>query len=435
MTDTVAAFLGALAETERLDPERMRLYQRRLLDRLLRHARAETDFYRDRLAPLFRDDDSIDWDRWREVPILTRAVAQESFDALVARTVPPHVGKAIEDTTSGSTGKPFRHFTSQIQVSASAIANERFFRWHQLDPTALTAQLRAAENDPDTAYPHGRFATGWRPGHPGSRAATLSIAGISIEQQIEWLSRVRPTYLIAYPSNLQEMARIARAGGVKLDLDGVLTFGEMTTPDAYEAIRDYFGCRPLDRYGSTEVGLVSATCPHSGRQHVMAELVLVEIVGEDGKPVPPGVPGRVVTTPFYNFAMPLIRYDIGDYAAFSSEACGCGRTLPTLSAIYGRARNVFRYMDGSSGWPVVRSREIGAFVPHRQYQLVQVARDRLELRYVPIAAHQANDMRGLTEYVRKRLHPSVSITTVAMDEIPRSKGGKYEDCVSLVAAR
>jgi phenylacetate-CoA ligase len=228
------------------------------------------------------------------------------------------------------------------------------------------------------------------------------------------------------------MAKVATAHGTDVRLAAVMTFGEMISPDAREAIRDYFGRDPIDRYAATEAGLIAATCPHSGQYHVMAELMLLEIVDEDGAPSRPGADGRVIVTPFYNLAMPLIRYEIGDYATVAAEPCGCGRTLPTLSAIRGRSRAVFRYVDGSSGWPVVRSRQIAQFVPHRQYQLVQVALDRLELRYVPIAADQANDLPGLTAYVRRRLHPSLSIGTVAMPAITRSPGGKYEDCLSLV---
>src|SRR5262245_21467411 len=70
-------FLAALDQTQWLSADRLQLYQRRLLDRLLRHARAETEFYADRLAPLFRGDDSIDWDGWQEIPILRRELAQE----------------------------------------------------------------------------------------------------------------------------------------------------------------------------------------------------------------------------------------------------------------------------------------------------------------------------------------------------------------------
>src|SRR5690606_29982888 len=78
-----AAFLAALEETQYLAPRRLKAYQRRLLEILLRHARAETDFYRERLRPLFRTDGSIDWEGWEEVPILGRRDVQEHFSALV----------------------------------------------------------------------------------------------------------------------------------------------------------------------------------------------------------------------------------------------------------------------------------------------------------------------------------------------------------------
>ena len=107
----IAKFLAALEETQYLAPERMEAYQRRLLDRLLRHARSQTAFYADRLAPLFRPDDSIDWDRWTDIPILTRKEAQANADALFARTVPPAAGETVTAFTSGSTGRalPPRH--------------------------------------------------------------------------------------------------------------------------------------------------------------------------------------------------------------------------------------------------------------------------------------------------------------------------------------
>ena len=61
----ITAFLKALHETQYLPPDRMRAYQQRLLASLLRHARAETAFYSDRLAPVFRAGDGIDWDAGR----------------------------------------------------------------------------------------------------------------------------------------------------------------------------------------------------------------------------------------------------------------------------------------------------------------------------------------------------------------------------------
>ena len=262
MADPAAAFLATLSQTERLPADQLRLYQRRLLERLLRHARAETDFYPDRLRGMFRGDDSIDWDRWAEIPILTRAEAREQAAALAARSTTAAAGKAIERTTSGSTGQPLRHYTSELQNVASVAANERFFRWHDLDPGALTAFIRAL-NDPRAAYPDVFVRDGWRPGHPESRSWTLSLTDTPIDRQIEWLLRIEPAHIVSYPSNLAEIARQATAAGVQVPATVAMTMGETTTDDAASAIRDHFGRDPIDRYGATETGLIAATCPHS----------------------------------------------------------------------------------------------------------------------------------------------------------------------------
>ncbi len=211
-----------------------------------------------------------------------------------------------------------------------------------------------------------------------------------------------------------------------------MTTGEMISDNARQAIRGYFGHEPLDRYGSTEVGHIAATCPHSLKHHVAAELVLIEVVDDAGAAVPDGTPGRIVATPFYNLAMPLIRYDTGDRGILSPEPCGCGRTLPTFARILGRERNVFRFPDGTSVWPVLESRLVQNFVPHRKFQVVQVARDRIEYRYVPQAADQVNDVAGLNAYARAQLHPAVTVVPVAVDDIRPAPSGKFEDYLRLV---
>src|SRR5262245_26228438 len=117
MTDEpdVGQFLSSLEKTQYLPPDKLRLYQQRLLDRLLRHARAETEFYRERLQPVFRSDDTIDWDRWTDIPILTRAEAQANEATLSTTNLPRAAGGVVPTVTSGSTAQPLRHYNTDIQ--------------------------------------------------------------------------------------------------------------------------------------------------------------------------------------------------------------------------------------------------------------------------------------------------------------------------------
>ena len=71
-------------------------------------------------------------------------------------------------------------------------------------------------------------------------------------------------------------------------------------------------------------------------------------------------------------------------------------------------------------------------MPHRQFQVVQVALDRIQYRYVPMAADQTIDIAGLTAFARKMLHPSITVEAIAVDEIKSSAAGKYEDYLCLL---
>lgn len=426
----VGRFLAALAQTERLPPDRLAAYQRRLLDKLVRHARTETDLYRDRLAPIFRADDSIDWDRWTAVPLLTRRDVQENFGPMIARRMPNMAGGGWDETSSGSTGMPVSHLSTGIQEVASAAASERFFRWHDIRPEKLTVRI-VATRAPEAVPPHGRLKPAWRIGHEDSVAIDLNIK-TPIADQLAFLEAKKPAYLMTYPTNLRELAAAAEAMGRRLSFEAVFTVGEMVSDDVRQAIRAHYGRTPLDRYGASEVGHIAATCPECDAHHIASELVLIEIVDEAGKPVPPGTPGRVVATAFYSLAMPFIRYEIGDHAVLSPHPCPCGRTLPVLSRILGRTRNVFRFVDGSSLWPVLYSHDLNRFVPNRQYQVVQHTPTDIEFCYVPAESDEATDVPGLTAYMREKLHPTVTVRITPMDAIPRSEGGKYEDYRSLV---
>ena len=111
MIDPTPAFFDTLMRTQFLQPDRMQVYQRGLLERLVRHARSQVPFYRDqgRLDPLFTPNGEIDWRRWTDIPVLTRAEAQRNEQALYAENVPPECGEVISGYTAGSTGTPLAY--------------------------------------------------------------------------------------------------------------------------------------------------------------------------------------------------------------------------------------------------------------------------------------------------------------------------------------
>lgn len=427
-------FTATLAKTQWLAPSALQRYQARLLSELLWHAAVQVPFYRDgRLAPVVRSD-GIDLSGWQAVPILTRQQARTAGMALRADRVPEMSGPASAVSTSGSTGSPFVFLRSGAASFASQCCGERHFGWLGVPEMAPVAVMRSASNRPQPA-PGDAPAADVDDAVPGSglRQRPRFDTGSREVAPLTWLAGTGARHLVTYPTFARGLARDIRSGRAPpLPLDLVLTFGEVLSEETRTEIAAAFGARVADRYAAEETGMLAGECP-AGSRHVQSEINLVEVLDDAGRPVPPGSEGQVVVTSFYNYAMPLIRYAIGDRAVLARTPCPCGRHLPVLQRIAGRARDLFRLADGRSVWPFVPFAEMRRFIDMRQMQVVQVAPDRIALHYVPEGAGQV-DRDGAAALVRRHLGAQLAVDFVAREEIPRLPGGKYLDYVSLVAS-
>jgi phenylacetate-CoA ligase len=422
--------IAELARCETLSRRDMRDYQRTLLTRMLTRARSNVKLYSDRLAVVFRNDGTIDYDRWAEVPLLTKeeliTCGDDKFDADLPETLKPFDWSA----TSGTTAKPFLAAKTRFALFMSACINERLISWGGLDPRKPLAIIRFGK-DAELGYPEGKLIRGWSIASPGTPSYTLSQT-TTTGQQIDWLRRKRPAYLSAYPSVAAEIANLAGSEGVSLGIEAVLTFGEAVLDDHVAAIRDGLGARIVDAYSAQETGFIALQCPVSDHHHVVSSTILLEIVDDTGKPVPAGTEGEVVLTPFHNAVMPLVRYRIGDRGVMAAGRCRCGCTAPRLAAIGGRSRDMFRYADGSRQFANLLVPDLQKAVPNLQYQLVQHSPTDIELRYVPDpSSGRVVDLMALQVLARRDLHPAVTIRASAVAEIERTPGGKFQRTVRL----
>ncbi|MFY9685608.1 MAG: hypothetical protein WAJ88_07390 [Pseudolabrys sp.] len=426
----VLQFCDVLAETERLSPPELQAYQQRLLEPLLLHARQHVPFYAQRLAPVFPGR-KLDLNRFHEIPILTRAQAQANVKALVALDLPPHVGPVEMEETSGSTGRPFVHRRNQLVTIANLGLTDRLLRWWKFDgdKTMATFISRNRERAPP---PLGASARGWRTGHAGLHHMIDMWADTDV--QIDWLMERKPHYLTAYSSTLLALAERVQARNVSLQFEHITSIATAMSDEIRRVTREKLGAYPIDQYGAQEVGVISGECPICKHYHMNSEAMVVEILRGDGTPCAPGETGRVIVTSFYNYAMPFIRYEIGDYAVAGPAKVKCPVRLPVLSRVLGRYRNTFTLKDGRIIYPYVEIGRFRDFIPFEQVQVVQTDYDAVEVRYVPLSEAKA-DEAGLQTYVREAIDRSLNVRAVAVDKIPRSASGKFEDFLSLVPQR
>jgi phenylacetate-CoA ligase len=135
------------------------------------------------------------------------------------------------------------------------------------------------------------------------------------------------------------------SGYIPIKIEQFLTVSDRVDPQLRALISDVFGGRIIDRYSSEEFGYIALQCPVHDHMHVCSPSLVVEVVDDEGNACDIGVPGRVLVTSLHNFAMPLIRYDIGDIAEFG-EPCDAGIIWPVLKQVNGRDRDSITLPNG-----------------------------------------------------------------------------------------
>jgi phenylacetate-CoA ligase len=210
----------------------------------------------------------------------------------------------------------------------------------------------------------------------------------------------------------------------------VRTIAAHLAPDVRARLTRQLGLPIEDNYSSQEAGIVALQCPHGELYHTMAESLVVEVLDANDRPCGEGEVGRVVFTDLHNFASPLLRYDIGDFAEVGGP-CPCGRTLPTLRRVLGRRRNLLMKADGSRFLPRVGFESFAAIAPVQQYQVVQHALDEIELKLVTAEALSAAQEGAFVAVLREALggYAGRMRVTQLRERLPGSVAGKFEDFV------
>ncbi|NBV47969.1 MAG: phenylacetate--CoA ligase family protein [Verrucomicrobia bacterium] len=407
---------------------------------LLDHARETTPYYRERFARAGYDHKAaLDPAAWLRVPVSRRRDLQQAGDSLFSARPPAAHGKVVAATTSGSTGQPLRFARNEVTMTYWRAFTLRDLVWHDEDTLPKIGAIRFAPVGQAEA-PHGVSSPHWNNStavtFPTGPAVMLNVAS-SLDEQFAWLERERPQRLTSFPSNFLALGEHARRTGRALPRTGRLRcVGEMLTPEARATIAADWGGKVVDLYSCEEAGYLALECPEHGSYHVQAENVKLEILDEQDKPCPPGTPGRVVITSLHNFASPLIRMDLGDYAELG-EPCPCGRGLPVIRRILGRSRNRLVLPNGETRYPRIGEKAIAEAaegVTVFRFLAIQHSLEMVEMQIVASRPLDAAEQARLAVSIQQNLGHPFRITFSFPADIPAQPNGKRETFVSLIHA-
>jgi phenylacetate-CoA ligase len=424
------AYIREFERTQFLSPDAIRTLQAERLRALLDHAYHRCPFYRDRFdAAGLHPRDVGDADDLVRMPPLEKREIQAHRDRLVAEGWPR--GDLIANQTGGSTGSPISFYLSHDRKRSRAAGTVRHNRWAGWDVGDKVACIWGAPRDLPPA--------GWRTRLRNAlleRQLFLDTGHVTEEKLAafhEALKRFRPQVILAYARSAELFARYVRARGLNAyQPRSIVTSAEVLEPAGRALLEEVFGCPVFNRYGCREVSVVASECPAHRGLHTMAEGLLVEVVRADGSPAPAGELGSILVTDLLNFAMPLIRYRIGDMGSWEPGDCPCGRGLPRLRGVAGRVTDFLIGGDGRMVSGVFLATYVVAQRPSLgQVQIVQDEPGRSLFRVKPGPGFRAEaDLQYLTAATREHLGPDMRVDHEIVDELPTEPSGKFLFCRS-----
>ena len=342
------ALLRNLAEFERTQwysLEQLEEYQNRQLEKLLQHASQHVPYYRKVLQECgVLKKGNIDLDKFSEIPFLTKSIIREHFEELKSDDLDRRGW--FQNTSGGSTGEPV------IFIQDKEYTNKSFAK-------ALLAKKMAGKDlcEPEidlwgSTRDLFRQAEGLRAKLDNFMLNKRLLNSFKMSQEdmreyIRQINTVRPKLVLAYAQSAYELGRFSLEQSLPIERVGaVMTTAGTLYPFMREIISKAFHAPVFNHYGSREVGGIATECEAHLGLHVHMETQLVEIIDDQGRPCKPGEEGEIVVTNLINYAMPLIRYRIGDRGIWAKEECTCGRGAPLLKTITGRITDMFLTKSG-----------------------------------------------------------------------------------------
>ncbi|HEX5442079.1 MAG TPA: hypothetical protein VFW76_14415 [Ktedonobacterales bacterium] len=404
------------------------------LTRILEHSATAVPYYRAIFAQrrLLPQGDPIA--ALAQLPILTKDLIRAQRDQLTSNDLPRR--KWGYNTSGGSTGEP-------IQLIQDKEFDEEVVALQMLYSTWIGVEV----GDPEVSLwgfereiLHGSVGTKIILANKLTNRTLLNAYRMppsKMRQYLDVLNTKRPKLIVAYAQASYELACFAEQEGIAVRRQqAIIATAGTLYPFMRAKLEQVFGCPVFNRYGSREVGDIAGECRYHQGLHVLPWGSYVEIVDEAGKLVEPGVEGRILVTSLTNYAMPLLRYDIGDRGALAGEhTCPCGRDGQVLARLAGRSVDNFKNRDGAliGGDYFTTLLELKRWV--KKFQVVQTSVNEVLFRIVPgDAPRPQEDLDDITAKTRIVMGSDCVVKFEFVSEIPLLASGKYRYTISLVNA-
>ncbi|ARO86523.1 capsule biosynthesis protein CapK [Nitrosospira lacus] len=411
------------------DDKRLKELQLSSLCRLLVHVEAHVPYYRECFAEIgFKARDVHLLSDLTRLPLLDKTTIRHNIEALKS----DNARYLASFNTGGSSGNPLIFYIGKERVSHDVAAKWRATRWWGVDigdPEIVIwgSPIELGAQDSMRALRDRLLRTKLLP--------AFEISEQKLDQFLDEIRSVRPRMLFGYPSALSHIARHAETRRRRMDDLGIrvaFVTSERLYDEQRQQIGKVFGCPVANGYGGRDAGFIAHECPHSG-MHITAEDIIVEIVDQQGVPVPYGEVGEIVVTHLATRDFPFIRYRTGDIGVLDSKPCTCGRGLPLLKEIQGRSTDFLVAQNGTVMHGLALIYVLRELPQILAFKIIQESRDFTRVLAVSEGGLNPELVEKIELGFKARLGQGVKIAIEEVTEIPAEKSGKFRYVISRVA--
>lgn len=427
--------VNEMRSAEFLDPQYVNDLQNKRLEQLLTHAYSHVPYWKSVLREYgVIQGERVHIEELNRVPLLTKEIIREQGINLISDDLETRTW--FHNTSGGSTGEPVRLVQDKIFSDWGQAAKILFDLWTGYHLGQNKFILWGSERDIFLGGERfkirvGRFFKGEKWGNAFKMDATR------MQEFVRIINRIKPVQILAYAESIYELAEFIKNQGMAVYQPRAIMTSAGTLYDYMrQSIETVFAAPVFNRYGSREVGDIACECEAHQGLHINPVTHYVEILRDDGTPCASGEIGEVVVTSLTNYVMPLIRYRIGDMAAFSEKKCSCGRGWPLLSQVTGRVVDTFLTRDGV--------RVNGEYFTHliyfkdwvKKFQFIQDEYEKVRLCVVPAVSLEEGyrilykEKEELESKVRLVMGPNCNLEVEVVEDIPPSPSGKYRYTIS-----
>lgn len=407
-------------------------FQQQKLHQLLNHAYENVPYYHRVFKTVnLKPTDIKTIQDLKKLPDLTKEIISKNLSDLTPTNYQKN--RLIPSATGGSTGEPMKFYVDINWQAWNMAAAYRQWRWAGYNIGDKLIYLWSSPHDISfQAELKNKFFNVF---HRTSYLNALQLTEKTMDEYIRIIRRFKPRIIIAYASAIYILAQYMEKKGIKdLRPKAIITSCEMLFPFQREVIERTFGCQVFDNYSGRDTTFQAGECPEHTGYHMAIENAVIEVL-KDNESVPYGEIGKMIITDLENYAMPFIRYEIGDLGQLSDEKCPCGRNLPLLKEISGRIRDVIitktgKFLTGAFISTLFYD-DSGKTKGIKQYQFIQKTKEYALLKIVKADDFSQGQLDSIIEKISSQCD-DMKIDVEFVDIILPTKSGKYRPILSEI---